>query len=216
MGQYHVTVNLTKREFINPHGLGCGLKLWEQIDTRAGVPTALVALLACSNGRGAGDLDEYPESPDVVGRWAGDRVAVVGDYAEDADLRPEDHAALIYSLCSSYEDRVAQPDAKAEVLKGMEPYRDITPLVAVYLERLCGVRYEGEGWKKVVDAAGRQVPRTLAPDMVVTSEGIQAQPRFVVGGNLLHGCTPSEKHPGRCAECGEPLVYPVKIDSEEV
>jgi hypothetical protein len=24
----------------------------------------------------------------------------------------------------------------------------------------------------------------------------------------LHGCTPSEKHPGRCAECGEPLVYP--------
>ena len=26
----------------------------------------------------------------------------------------------------------------------------------------------------------------------------------------LHGCTPSEKHPGLCAECGEPLVYPVE------
>ena len=178
MGQYHVTVNLTKREFINPHGLGCGLKLWEQIDCRAGVPTALMALLACSNGRGSGDLEA---SPEVVGRWAGDRVAVVGDYAEDADLHPEDHAGLVYSLCSSYEDRVAQSDQTALTLRSMEPYRDITPLVAAYLERLCGVRYEGEGWKKVVNTAGYQVARLLAPDMVVTSEGIQAQPRFVVG-----------------------------------
>lgn len=178
MGQYHVTVNLSKREFINPHGLACGLKLWEQIDTRAGVPTALMALLACSNGRSAGDLDEDEM---VVGRWAGDRVAVVGDYAEDEDLGPEDHAGLVYDLCSSYEDRVAQADQKAGVLAGMEPYRDITPLVAAYLERLCGVRYEGEGWKKVVTTAGFTVHRLLAPDMVLTSEGIQEQPRFVVG-----------------------------------
>jgi hypothetical protein len=32
----------------------------------------------------------------------------------------------------------------------------------------------------------------------------------------LHGCTPSEKHPGRCAECGEPLEYPGETESEEV
>jgi hypothetical protein len=32
----------------------------------------------------------------------------------------------------------------------------------------------------------------------------------------LHGCTPSERHPGLCAECGEPLVYPIRKESEEV
>jgi len=202
MGQYHITVNLSKREFIDPHGLGCGLKLWEQIDTRAGIPTALMVLLACSNGRGGGDLEEYPDCPETIGRWAGDRVAVVGDYSKDEDLPSEYHAGLIYDLCVFYEHQVDQRGQK------MEPYRDITPLVAAYLERLCGVRYEGKGWKKVVDAAGREVPRTLAPDMVVSSEGIQVQPRFVVGEQKpLHGCTPSEKHPGRCAECGEPLEF---------
>ena len=30
MGQYHLTVNLDKHEFIHPHQLGDGLKLGEQ------------------------------------------------------------------------------------------------------------------------------------------------------------------------------------------
>ena len=36
----------------------------------------------------------------------------------------------------------------------------------------------------------------------------------------LYGCVPSEKYPGRCAECGEPLEFslnpPIKGESEEV
>jgi len=112
MGQYHKTVSLTKREFINPHSLGCGLKLVEQIDTKAGVPTALMVLLACSNDRGGGDLDTFHGTPlaeiaqEVIGRWAGDRVAVVGDYAKRPDLDPGDDADLIYLLCVSDPERL--------------------------------------------------------------------------------------------------------------
>ena len=31
MGQYWVVVNLDKHEFVMPHRLGSGLKLWEQL-----------------------------------------------------------------------------------------------------------------------------------------------------------------------------------------
>ena len=79
MGQYHITVNLDKREFINPHLLGDGLKLWEFGSSGdGGVMMALSMLLACSNGRGGGDYPDHNE--DVIGRWAGDRIAIVGDY----------------------------------------------------------------------------------------------------------------------------------------
>lgn len=95
MGQYHVVVNLDKKEFIDPHKLGDGLKLFEQINSHGGTMAALFALLACSNGRGGGDipdgidyrLDEKkvktvevvtdPEyhrlASEYIGRWAGGR-----------------------------------------------------------------------------------------------------------------------------------------------
>jgi len=130
MGQYHMVVNLTKREFIHPHKLGSGLKLWEQIANGAhgGTGAALLVLLAASNGRGGGDLDvennwhgpervfprdnaqpgPMPETygeiaKRTVGRWAGDQIAVVGDYAEDGDLPPEFEASDIYALCNVHE-----------------------------------------------------------------------------------------------------------------
>lgn len=54
MGQYHYIVNLDKREFINPHKLGVGLKACEQLTSPAGTAQALFVLLLCSNGRGGG------------------------------------------------------------------------------------------------------------------------------------------------------------------
>ena len=36
MGQYWLPVNLDKREFVNPHKLGAGLKLWEQLANHPG------------------------------------------------------------------------------------------------------------------------------------------------------------------------------------
>jgi hypothetical protein len=102
MGQYHYIVNLDKREFINPHRLGGGLKACEQLTSPAGTPQALFVLLICSNGRGGGDLAETRDFEErIIGRWAGDRIAVVGDYAEDYDIRAplHDPVSLIYDLC---------------------------------------------------------------------------------------------------------------------
>lgn len=93
MGQYHITVNLDKREFLMPHDLGDGLKLMEFGNSAGGVMTALAILLAVSNGRGGGDLHFDEKSPGYtpeiaarIGSWGGDRIAIVGDYQEEGDL----------------------------------------------------------------------------------------------------------------------------------
>ena len=102
MGQYHYIVNLDKREFINPHKLGVGLKACEQLTSPAGTAQALFVLLLCSNGRGGGDLAETRGFDErIIGRWAGDRIAVVGDYAEDYDIKAplHDPVSAIYDLC---------------------------------------------------------------------------------------------------------------------
>ena len=102
MGQYHYIVNLDKREFINPHKLGVGLKACEQLTSPAGTAQALFVLLLCSNGRGGGDLAETRGFEErIIGRWAGDRIAVVGDYAEDCDIKAplHDPVSAIYDLC---------------------------------------------------------------------------------------------------------------------
>jgi hypothetical protein len=117
---------LDKKEVINPHGLGSGLKLWEQIASYPGTGAALIVLLACSNGRGGGDLKYHP----MVGRWAGDRIAVVGDYAEDGDL-PEEFAA-------------------GSIYKNSEGWLDITSSVAEVLEKELSLRFIGTGWKDVL------------------------------------------------------------------
>ena len=78
MGQYYYVVNLDKKEFLYPHKLGDGLKLWE-ICAGGGTSMALVALLADGNGRGGGDFNAHP----LVGSWCGDRIVVAGDYADN-------------------------------------------------------------------------------------------------------------------------------------
>jgi len=81
MGQYHEVYNLDKKERIDPHKINNGLKLYEQIGHVASTATAVFALLANSNGRGGGDFPEHP----FIGRWAGDRILVQGDYASHKD-----------------------------------------------------------------------------------------------------------------------------------
>lgn len=85
MGQYHFPVNLTKKQYLHPHRLGNGLKLMEFISASDGIPQAMILLLACSNGRGGGDFrGEDPEG--LIGSWAGDQIAIVGDYFEQEDM----------------------------------------------------------------------------------------------------------------------------------
>jgi hypothetical protein len=140
VGQYHYVVNLDKREFLHPHRFGDGLKLMEFGCSTEGTLTGLAILLACSNGRGGGDLyvwvpddkDFRGETPtfvegterkkfggqavtreaeaerlysEFVGRWAGDRIAIIGDYAEDGDLAPEHRAGSIYGRTDDCDGR---------------------------------------------------------------------------------------------------------------
>jgi hypothetical protein len=162
MGQYHVSVNLDKREYIHPHALGDGLKLVEQAGSGpGGVGSALNLLLAASNGYGGGDFGA-PDPNGVVGRWAGDRIAIVGDYAEPGDLAPEHEAELVYDLCGTREEVLERAAHLVDYAKGSgwhgyaeraarlyerEPYEDITPLVRDYLEREGIAAYgRGPGW----------------------------------------------------------------------
>jgi hypothetical protein len=161
MGQYWLPVNLDKHEFIDPHKLGAGLKLWEQLANHPGTAGALIVLTAAMpEPRGGGDFDvdtnmhgpervdmsregpmpdEYPAiAARTIGRWAGDRIALVGDYAEDGDLAPEHKASTIYARCRG-EDR---PDA----------FTDITDDVAKVIEHELTGTFTGTGWKDFVQA----------------------------------------------------------------
>lgn len=71
MGQYHSVINLDKRAGYSPRSLGSFIKLMEQGHT----PTATSALLLLLS--------------DPLG-WGGERIAIVGDYAEDRDLPTTD------------------------------------------------------------------------------------------------------------------------------
>lgn len=191
MGQYWIPVNLDKREYINPHALGSGLKLWEQLVNNPGVGAALIILQAnMVEKRGGGDLMAH----DVTGRWAGDRVALFGDYAEDSDivLKEGDPApSAIYSLCDSKEGMQACMDHYLKImqefkekgnteqfaeyqrmhdnLKDQEPFTDITHLVAEAIESELDGKYKGDGWRDFVPNHGETEPKGMKPDMVIVN-----------------------------------------------
>ena len=167
MGQYHIIVNLDKREFIEPHPFGCGLKLWEQLAAMPGTGQGLLVLLTCSNGRGGGDLGLGEPASDyaavakrTIGRWKGDRIAIVGDYAELGDIQDCDEADIIYHLCGSQEDRQSQADYwlkadfvtedkaryqdKAMRLLSAELYTDISLDVAAVIEHELDGKFVGD------------------------------------------------------------------------
>jgi hypothetical protein len=79
MGQYYLTVNIDKKEYLDPHKMSAGLKLAEFPSGRIW-PFGMALLLSSGNGRGGGDY--CAESP-LSGRWAGDRIVVAGDYGDE-------------------------------------------------------------------------------------------------------------------------------------
>ncbi len=99
MGQYHYVCNLDRREFLHPHRFGDGLKLKEFGGSGGGTMAALAGLLSTSNGRGGGDLfadqdwlrevriSQDQLEDEILGRWAGDRLAIIGDYHDEGDLQ---------------------------------------------------------------------------------------------------------------------------------
>lgn len=191
MGQYWIPVNLDRREFIMPHKLGSGLKLWEQIANDPGVGAALVILTAAMpEPRGGGDFDltenwhgperTFPEHnatpgpmPDVyatiaartIGRWAGNRIANIGDYAEAGDIRAANKGrgifadddlpeSVIYALCCDPSEKLDAAWIKEILSKHpnltpaqLTPFTDVTDDVARVIEHELGGKYVGDGWR---------------------------------------------------------------------
>lgn len=81
MGQYYELYNLSKHERVTPYKIQNSRKLLEQIGWSRSTSTALFLLVTNSNGRGNGDAAPHP----MIGRWAGDRILVQGDYAKPTD-----------------------------------------------------------------------------------------------------------------------------------
>jgi hypothetical protein len=186
MGQYRKPVNLDKHEFIYPHKLGTGLKLWEQLANAPGTGAALIVLTAAlPETRGGGDFDleenwhgperTFPEhdvtpgpmpedyapiAQRTIGRWAGDRIALIGDYAEDGDLgdspvfqTPKGNdplklipASKVYGLCTD-EPTNEDPERQAEIEALGGAWKDITDDVALVIEHELNGKFEGEGWR---------------------------------------------------------------------
>jgi hypothetical protein len=88
MGQYYITVNVDKKQYLHPHKFGNGLKLMEFSSDGEGIAQALMLLLAHSNNRGGGDL--HTENK-LIGSWAGDRIVVAGDYDDDWLFVPDEY-----------------------------------------------------------------------------------------------------------------------------
>jgi hypothetical protein len=101
MGQYYLIVNLDKKQYLHPHPCGDGLKLLEFGCSAYGTLTALAILLADGNGRGGGDLRS---TNPVIGSWAGDRVVIAGDYADDGKFTDGLKCTLFDLASDSYQD----------------------------------------------------------------------------------------------------------------
>ena len=117
MGQYYHIVNLDKKQYLHPHKFGDGLKLREFGASGDGTMMALAALLADGNGRGGGDL--HSDHP-LIGSWAGDRIVIAGDYADDGRFVDNSERNLHTEACEQFEDisdriREAFEDAKAHL-----------------------------------------------------------------------------------------------------
>ena len=155
MGQYHVLVNFDKKEYVHPHALGNGLKLADQFYSRYGMKDALFLLMASkSNGRGGGDLNDGG----VVSRWAGDRVALIGDYTEASDHPKIRGVEKIYGHCGGEHE------------ESSNGWVNITRKVAQYLESALEIEFTGTGWKDTIEN-GKKVEAAMAPDMVITAKG---------------------------------------------
>jgi len=128
MGQYFKAVNLDKREYVCPWCLSGGAKLWEWAANSQGAIWCL--LLRKSDEGGGGDFYGYRSGNSeggpivgplskIAGRWAGDRVCLVGDY-DSSNVYQETRKMRIISreLAAEWNAFIELPDRKIEFRAG--------------------------------------------------------------------------------------------------
>jgi hypothetical protein len=99
LGQYYITVNVDKRQYLDPHKFGAGLKLMEFSGQGESIGQALLILCSSGNGRGGGDLhieDLTEKERALIGSWSGDKIVVAGDYMDPWLHVPEDLKGKTY------------------------------------------------------------------------------------------------------------------------
>lgn len=96
MGQYYKLVNVDKHEYVEPWPLGGIAKFVEWCTC----PHALVIpyLIGLCNGHGGGDIQ--PEGKKYLGRWAGNRIMLVGDYFGDGE-KNHPYAHLYFTVSNN-------------------------------------------------------------------------------------------------------------------
>jgi hypothetical protein len=125
MGQYYLLCDETKEEYIDPWTAGSGSKLWELCMNDV---TRLLPYLLAQGANGSGGDPRIPwrdfegedgsvdweahqaaldEAFPNCGRWAGDRIAVIGDY---------DESGLYQTARDSSEWTEVTPEIRDEVL----------------------------------------------------------------------------------------------------
>jgi hypothetical protein len=98
------------------------------------------------NIHGGPVIEEYNQiAHRTIGRWAGDRIAIVGDYAEDSDLpRVEDFASSIYHRCLESGEKPEDPHEPGGFFK------DVTDDVCRVIEHENRGKFFGAGWRDFV------------------------------------------------------------------
>ncbi|MGD9617661.1 MAG: hypothetical protein AB7H90_21600 [Alphaproteobacteria bacterium] len=139
MGQYHKTVCIEAEEGLTPYALAGAFKEGEQGFTRPSTPNAILALVCARGGNMPADCSRSP----LIGRWAGKRVLVQGDYAGDDDI-PNWDGPPLSSLYGMIE---GDPEYQKE---GETCWNDVSREAAAFIEAACNVRYFGDDWKNIV------------------------------------------------------------------
>lgn len=97
MGQYYYAANVDNNQYLDPHKFGNGAKLLEFGMSGFGMAMALAGLLTYNK--------------DVRGPWAGARIVIAGDYADEGRFVPPTLSAFnLYSMLS--------PDEGSEKVQG--------------------------------------------------------------------------------------------------
>jgi hypothetical protein len=127
MGQYHILANLSNGEYVDPHSLGMGAKQYEHTLFAGDIAHAMYLLTMTSVARGGGD---WPNIEGVSGRWAGDRVVVLGDYTEDSDIPDIPNLGSKYGWFLDEGTNISEQVGEAlravvEPVKGFTPRFDI-------------------------------------------------------------------------------------------
>ena len=178
MGQYFIIVNLDKKEYLHPHKLASGLKFWEILASNSAT-RVLAFLLRQSSEGGGGDYNEKTYEEDkrsFCGRWAGDKITIVGDYDDSqlfekcqsvADMNQHNE----WCLKEKHFDRMLTKDKlfkdiTDKVLRQYNPFIEIEEYQ---------VGLTSDGWR---ENKKKSDSKKACPDMIISNKGMSVDQKI--------------------------------------